>query len=80
MNDSFAEAEIVDQKDIEDYKKIKGILHWVGEKDSVEFESRVYTRLFKCPFPGKETGNLIDDVNPNSLIVYKNSRMPLGMS
>lgn len=79
VNDNFAEAEVVLEKDIENYKKIKGILHWVGEKDSVVFESRVYSRLFKCPFPGKETGNLIDDVNRNSLVIYKDSRMPKEM-
>ncbi len=79
VGDDFAEAEIVEEKNIENYKKIKGILHWVGEKDSSAFEARVYSRLFKCPFPGKETGNLLDDVNRNSLVVYKNSRMPKGM-
>lgn len=35
VNDDFAEAEIVDEKDIEDYQKIKGILHWVPEKESI---------------------------------------------
>lgn len=55
-------------------------MHWVAENDSVLFESRVYSRLFSVPFPGKATGNLIDDINPESLVVYKGSRMPLEMS
>lgn len=54
-------------------------MHWVSQKNSVEFESRVYSRLYNVPFPGKETGNHLDDVNKDSLIIYKNSKMPKGM-
>lgn len=30
VNNDFAEAEIVEEAKIENYKKIKGILHWVS--------------------------------------------------
>jgi hypothetical protein len=35
--------------------------------------------LYNVPFPGKETGNHLDDVNNDSLLIYKNSKMPKGM-
>lgn len=47
--------------------------------NSLEIEARCYTRLFKDPFPGKKTGNIIDDVNPKSLEVFPKAWMPLEM-
>lgn len=42
-------------------------------------EIRVYERLFSTPFPGRETGKLLDDLNPNSKFVFKNSKIPKGL-
>lgn len=61
------------EEQIENYKSIKGILHWVGKNDSVEIETRIYERLFVCPFPGKDKQSILEDVNKDSKKVYKNS-------
>ena len=50
-----------------DTYKTKGVIHWVSAPGAYEAEVRLYDRLFKMPNPGKETGNLIDDLNPDSL-------------
>jgi glutaminyl-tRNA synthetase len=47
--------------------KTKGVIHWVSAAQAFEAEVRLYDRLFKMPHPGKATGNLIDDLNPDSL-------------
>jgi glutaminyl-tRNA synthetase len=51
--------------------KPKGTLHWVSIKDAVEVEVRQYDRLFAAEAPGKESGNFLDDVNPESLVVIE---------
>lgn len=63
-------ASIVEEKDIDNYKKIKGVLHWISKEDAVNCEVRVFDKLFLTDFPGGETGNLIDDLNPDSKKVY----------
>lgn len=42
VGENEAVCEIVDIKDITDYKKVKGILHWVSEEDAVDCEVREY--------------------------------------
>jgi len=32
---------------------------------------RLYDRLFRVPVPGKATGNMMDDLNPDSLKVIR---------
>lgn len=79
ITDELITAEIIEESKIENVKNVKGILHWVGEGDSLNVETRIYTRLFKSEFPGKQTGNILDDVNKNSKQVYHNSKVSLGM-
>jgi glutaminyl-tRNA synthetase len=47
-------------------RKVKGTLHWVGA-DAIDATVRVFERLFNEPRPGKKTGNIADDLNPDSL-------------
>lgn len=63
-------ASIVEEKDIENYKKIKGVLHWIQKEDAMECEIRVFDKLFTTDFPGVKTGDLIHDLNPDSKKVY----------
>lgn len=49
--------------------KAKGVIHWVAQHENVPCKIHLYERLFKAEQPGKETGNFLDDVNPNSLTV-----------
>ncbi|MCK9225377.1 MAG: glutamine--tRNA ligase/YqeY domain fusion protein [Candidatus Muirbacterium halophilum] len=54
-----------------DGRKVKGTLHWVSVKHGKKIEVREYDRLFKTEFPGKETGNFLDDINSESLTIKK---------
>lgn len=54
-------------------KKTKGRIHWIGEKDYVQAEVRLYGYLFLSddPFHANEEGashDPMDDLNPNSLV------------
>lgn len=51
--------------------KPRGVIHWVSATQGKEVELRLYDRLFTAEAPGKETGNYLDDVNPDSLQVIK---------
>ncbi|WP_330110898.1 glutamine--tRNA ligase/YqeY domain fusion protein [Methylophaga thalassica] len=51
--------------------KPRGVIHWVSATEAKEVELRLYDRLFLAEAPGKETGNYLDDVNPDSLKVIK---------
>ena len=50
-----------------DGRRPKGTIHWVSADHAVPAKLRLYDRLFTTPFPGEETGEFLDDVNPNSL-------------
>lgn len=47
--------------------KPRGVIHWVSATEGREVELRLYDRLFLAEAPGKQTGNYLDDVNPDSL-------------
>jgi len=50
-----------------DGRKVKATLHWVSAPHSHPAEVRLYDRLFTVPEPGAQTGNFLDNINPNSL-------------
>ncbi len=56
----------------EDGRKVKGTLHWVSEKHALKAEVRLYDKLFNKEIPGEETGNFMDDLNPNSVEIVSN--------
>lgn len=56
-----------------DGRKVKGTSHWVSAKKNISAEVRQYDKLFKTETPGSTTGNYLDDLNPDSLIVLKNA-------
>ena len=51
--------------------KTKGVIHWVSAAHAYEAEVRLYDRLFKVAAPGKATGSMMDDLNPESLKVIR---------
>lgn len=57
-------------------RKVKGVIHWVPAKESVECEVRLYDRLFKSANPEKaeEGGSFLDNINPQSLVVLRGCR------
>ena len=58
-----------------DGRKVKGTSHWVSATESAIAEVRQYDKLFKAENPGAETGNYLDDLNPDSLIVLNEARV-----
>lgn len=53
-------------------------MHWVGKEDSLTAEIREYGRLFTAEFPGKKTGNFLDDVDYSSKKIFNNSKISKG--
>jgi glutaminyl-tRNA synthetase len=56
-----------------DLRKVKGTSHWVSATEGVTIEARLYDKLFSTEYPGGETGNYLDDLNPDSLKVIQNA-------
>ena len=48
-------------------KRVAGIIQWVEASTAKKCRVMQYDRLFKTEEPGKETGDFIDDINPDSL-------------
>ena len=61
----------------ESLRKVKGTLHWVTQKDSIDITVNSYDRLFKEESPGSnEKGDFLDDINPDSLKVINAKAEP----
>lgn len=58
-------------------RKVKGTLHWVSARHSIDAEVRLYDHLFLKPNPDEvpEGGDYKDNLNPQSLIVLKNCKI-----
>ncbi len=59
----------------EDGRKVKGTSHWVGAAHAFEATVRLYDHLFTSENPGSETGNFIDDLNPESVEVLEGAKL-----
>lgn len=55
-------------KNPEDGRKVKGVIHWVSAKFAKSAEIRLYDRLFNTPNPGAAE-DFLSTINPNSLII-----------
>lgn len=60
-----------------DGRKVKGTSHWVSADHVLEAEVRQYDKLFKAENPGAATGNYLDDLNPDSLVVIDKAYIEL---
>ena len=49
-----------------DTYKVKGNIHWLCAARAIQAEVRIYDRLFKTAYPGRDSGNFLDDLNPES--------------
>jgi glutaminyl-tRNA synthetase len=49
-----------------DAYKVKGNIHWVSAAHAYACEVRLLDRLFKVPHPGRESGNFLEDINPDA--------------
>ena len=52
-----------------DGRKVRGTSHWVSAEHGIPCEVRLYDRLFTAETPGERTGDMLDDLNPQSLTV-----------
>ena len=61
-------------------RKVKGIIHWVSAKDSVQVEVRLYDRLFSKPIPGSDDpeGNFLNDINRDSIEILSKCQIESG--
>ena len=55
-------------KNPEDGRKVKGVIHWVSAKFAKPAEIRLYDRLFNTPNPGSAE-DFLSTINSNSLII-----------
>lgn len=55
-------------KNPEDGRKVKGVIHWVSAKFALPAEIRLYDRLFNTPSPGAAE-DFLATINPQSLII-----------
>ena len=64
----------------ESLRKVKGTLHWVTQKDSINVTVNSYDRLFKEESPGLDgKGDFLNDINPDSLkIIHAKAEPSLG--
>jgi len=63
----------------EDGRKVRGTLHWVSAQECIEAEVRLYDRLFMSDNP-ENSGDFIDDLNPESLSVIKKAKLEASLS
>jgi len=60
-------------------RKVKGVIHWVSEQQSLPAELRLYDRLFNVATPDSE-GNFLDAINPDSLETLTDCRVEASLA
>ena len=61
-----------------DGRKVKGTLHWVSAGNALDAEVHYYDRLFSIENPEQES-NFINALNPDSLQIFQNAKLELGI-
>jgi len=61
--------------DSPDGRKVKATLHWVSAAHAAAAEVRFYNNLFTAETPGAESGDILDDLNPDSLGILDNCQL-----
>jgi glutaminyl-tRNA synthetase len=49
-----------------DGRKVKSTMHWVSAAHAVDVQVALYERLFSAEIPGEATGDVFDDLDPDS--------------
>lgn len=60
----------------ESQRKVKGTIHWVAVAQAVSVELRLYDRLFMVEDPDDQEGDILDYINPESLVVKQGFAEP----
>ena len=58
-----------------DGRKVKSTMHWVSAAHAVDADVATYERLFSAEIPGAETGDVFDDLHPNSMTVLRGCKL-----
>jgi glutaminyl-tRNA synthetase len=68
--------------DSPDGRKVKATLHWVSAEHAISAEVRLYDHLFAAenPFDFGEGGDIMDNLNPDSLTVATACRLEPGLA
>ncbi len=64
----------------EDKRRVRGTSHWVSAAHAIKGEVRLYDKLFLSEVPGGETGDFLDDLNPESLVVVEEALLEPSLS
>ncbi|KAH0599761.1 hypothetical protein MHUMG1_02551 [Metarhizium humberi] len=59
--------------------KAKAYIQWVGTEGSRNVEARVYNALFKSEKPDDAEGGFLNDLNPDSEVIYPNAVIESGL-
>jgi glutaminyl-tRNA synthetase len=60
----------------ESQRKVKGTIHWVSAEQSIPIELRMYDRLFTLESPDDAEGDILDYINPDSLVIKQGFAEP----
>jgi len=63
-----------------DGRKVKSTMHWVSAQHAVSGSAALYERLFAAEVPGNETGDPMDDLEPNSVTRLENCMFEPSLS
>lgn len=60
----------------ESQRKVKGTIHWVSAEQAIPIELRMYDRLFTLESPDDAEGDILDYINPESLVIKQGFAEP----
>jgi len=63
-----------------DGRKVKSTMHWVSAEHAVEARVALYERLFSTEVPGAETGDVLDDLDPNSRELLTDAKVEAALA
>ncbi|WP_028707863.1 glutamine--tRNA ligase/YqeY domain fusion protein [Propionicicella superfundia] len=66
--------------DSPDGRKVKSTMHWVSARHAVSASAALYDRLFSAEFPGEDTGDPLDDLNPASRELLTDCRVEAALA
>lgn len=66
--------------DAPDGRKVKSTMHWVSARHAVDVTVALYERLFSAPVPGDDTGEPLDDLNPNSRTLLSDAKAEAALA
>ena len=58
-----------------DGRKVKSTMHWVSADHAVDATVALYDRLFTAEVPGEATGDVFDDLDPDSIEVLRGCKL-----